>query len=196
MATTDQISICAEALVLLGEQPIASLTGSSVGELVSSTRYGAVRNLLLARKPWKFNRRLVNIARLSDTTTAEAFGYEAGYQAPNDAWHIVAPWIDGMPFDDWAMAEGVIYLDASVNDAVWLRYHGIVDETLFTPLFREALVYWLASEFAMPVTGSEKQMQALRPEAERLLGIAGHRDASQEPTWPINTAKFKALKRR
>jgi len=195
MAEIDRISICSEALVLIGEAPIDTFEGSSVPQLVAQQRYGSVVRMLLSEHPWDFNRRVATLAVDADATvTAQALGYDYGFVLPTDCWWFAVPLVHGCETDDWEIAEGRLYLPAGPSDVVIAKYHGTVDEALWPPKFRELVVYMLASEFAIPMAEDMQKADGMRTLAERFRREAKHQNANRSPAKPIRTGRLTMRK--
>jgi hypothetical protein len=198
MAEIDRIRICSEALVLIGEQPIDTFEGASVPQLVAQHRYAAAVNMLLAEHPWDFNRRVTVLAADADadiTATAEALGYSRGYALPGQCWYPEVPLINQHPATDWEFAEGHLYLCTNLSDVVALVHRGAVDELRWSPKFREAVVYLLASEFAVPIAEDMQKAEAMRTLHMTYLRQAKHQNAIASPQPPIRARRLAARKR-
>ncbi|MBX6375359.1 MAG: hypothetical protein IRZ13_14135 [Acetobacteraceae bacterium] len=195
MAQADALKICSDALVLIGENPIDSFEGASAAQVVANARYQPTADLLLASHPWRFNRRIEMLARLAAAPSA-ATGYSAAYALPAGVLRIVAPFVDGMVAPGWEPTETAIWLDAEPTQTVELEYHARVDEIRWPPAFRQALVYRLAAEFAVPIRDDTKIQQAMLQLAERELALARHQNASERPARRIPVGRFEALRRR
>lgn len=195
MATGDQIRICSEALVLLGEEPIDSLEGDSTPQLVAARLYQPTANDLLASHPWRFNRRVEALNRI-EAAPPVAVGFDAAYALPAGCLRIIAPFIGGTAARAWEPAETVIWLDAGVNDRVELEYHAAVDEQRWTPAFRQGVVYRLAAEMAVPIRDDPKARDLYLRDADRKLALARHQNATERPARRLIGGRFEALRRR
>jgi hypothetical protein len=78
------------------------------------------------------------LARLAEAPPA-ATGYDAAYQLPNDIWRLVAVFVANEATDDFMVTEGSLLVAAEASQEVAVQGHGRVDETLWTPAFREAM---------------------------------------------------------
>lgn len=195
MSEIDRIEMCAQALVLIGEAPIDSFEGNTTAQVVASQRYGAVATMLLSEHPWDFNRKAQPLVASSMLQSkAELMGFTHGYNMPTDCYWLEVPTIGGYAIEEWEIAEGALFLCATDDDAVGLRYHGMVDEALWPPKFREAVVYWLAAEFAVPLTEDDAKSTAMRQVAVALRREAKHQNATRSPPAPIRTGRFAVRK--
>lgn len=199
MAEIDRIRICSEALVLIGEAPIDTFEGSSVPQLVATQRYTAAVNMLLAEHPWDFNRRVTILAAdaaAEVTAAAVALGYTRGFVLPGQCWYPEVPLVNGYKVEDWEFAEGRLYLCATESDVVSLVHRSAVDELLWTPKFREAVVHLLASEFAVPIAEDMQKSEAMRQLHTVYLRQAKHQNAVATPQPPIRISRFASRKAR
>lgn len=197
MAEIDRIKICSEALVLIGEQPIDTFEGASVPQLVAQQRYGPAVRMLLAEHPWDFNRRVTPLTAslLAEVTTrAKALGFDRGFVLPGECWYPEVPLVNGYPAEQWEIAEGLIYLHATADDLVSLIHRASVDEALWSPKFREAVVHLLASEFAIPLTEDMQKAEAMRALHTAYLRQAKHQNAMATPQPPIRIGRLALRK--
>jgi len=193
MATIDALKLCSDALLLLGEEAIADFEGASVPQQVAAARYGELRDLMLASHPWRFNRAFVELGRLT-AAPLPAVGFDAAYQLPIPCYRIVVPYVDGTRIRDWAVGSGVIWLDATASQTVSLEYHGAADEALWTPDFRQAVVYRLAADFAMTIREDMKARDLYLRDSEAQLSKARHRNAGEQPQRAIPLGRFQQLR--
>jgi hypothetical protein len=195
MATTDAIAICSQALLLVGESSIDSFEGDTVAHEVANARYAAIRDLMLGDHPWRFNRRFDVLNRLSAAPPA-ATGYAAAYQLPIPCYRIVAPFVAGTRVTSWQVGSGHLWIDAMSSEEVALEYHGLADETLWTPAFRQAVVYRLAADFAVPVREDQAMQRGYLEVAAAQLTRAKHGNATEQPQPGLRLTRFAAARAR
>ena len=75
------VSICSDALILLGAKPISSFNDGTDEANSCDRLYSDIRDTTLTMYPWSFAYKKVKLARLVTTPTAE-WKYE--YQLPGD----------------------------------------------------------------------------------------------------------------
>jgi len=143
MNTTAAISICSNALVLLGHSTISSFDEEGIGAKVASNFYETSLLAKLGEYNWNFATKQKLLTKLSSSPQSARWLYM--YQLPTD--HIRT--LTTLPHSDYTIMEDKVYSD---NDNLELEYIFRPDESFFPPLFREALEYYLASKFAIPVT--------------------------------------------
>lgn len=176
----DPVSICSEALVMLGEKPIDDLDSATAQSLICKTLYQSKVDELLGSHPWTFNRIIAPLNRLADLPS-DASGFAAAYQLPAGVLRIVRPFVGGTGLTDWGEAQALIFLDATANDLVELEYHGRAAEPLWRPAFRQAVVLSMAATLALPITDSETKLKLMAQLAERALAQARNINAQEKP---------------
>jgi hypothetical protein len=142
MNTTQAISICSNALMLLGHDPITSFDEEGIGAKVASNFYESSLRSKLADYNWKFATKKTTLSKLAQTPIN---GWDYVYQLPTD--HIRT--ITTYPHSDYEILGDKIY---SSTDDLQLDYVHRVDETYFPPAFREMVELYLAAKWAIPVT--------------------------------------------
>jgi hypothetical protein len=193
MAETDAISICSEALVLLGERPIANFEEGTDQALSARQLYTAAAQKEVAAHPWHFARKFVTLARLTAAPPI-ASGYSAAYTVPLDAYHRIAFYVAGEKLDDYMLAETQMWCEADAAQEVALHYHGWVDEALWTPMFRQGLVFRMAEALAVPIRDSVQMRDAYKRDAELQLARARHQNAKEAPAQVMPTGVLEALR--
>ena len=126
------LSICSDALLLLGAKPISSFTEGTDEASTCDSLYPNIRDQALSIYPWSFAFKKVQLARLTSTPTNE---YKYEYQLPSD--RLSAP--------------RAVYNSASVGANVITSYK-IMGSKLLT---NEELIYvdylYSVTEAEMPV---------------------------------------------
>ena len=146
MNTTTAISICSNALVLLGHESISAFDDEGIGATVASQFYESVYRAKLADFTWNFATKQIKLTKLTEKPLNK---WEYSYQLPSD--HIRT--ITTYPHSNYEILEDKIY---SSNDNLELDYIYRVDESFLPPAYREALELYLAAKWAIPVTENAK----------------------------------------
>ena len=154
MATGDtKLSICSDALVMLGEAPITTFEGTDVGT-VCDRLYDDIKTSTLAMYPWSFS--LKKIA-LTKGSTAPINEYRNQYKLPSDVYRIsgvravfdsdqagAVPMIGG-----WEVMGDVLMTNA---ETVVIDYQTDTEEYKLPKYFVQLLKYMLTWHFAETVT--------------------------------------------
>lgn len=180
MANT--VSICNLALSHLGKPPINALTERSAEAVACNTFYNQARQTLLQSSGWTFAKRREPLA---ETTPDFIDRWAKTYLRPGDALSILrvypsghAPYMGG-PTPPFEVREGRVY--CNVDLAVCEYVFDQTDAGQFSPLFVDALSYWLAQLLSRPLTRSAKLTEEMRAEARNARSLAITADAAQEP---------------
>jgi hypothetical protein len=134
---------------------------------------------------WNFATRRAALALLSETDAGNFV-----YEVPAEALRVFAigpeqstrTWRPSDDFEQETDADNRRLILTSTLDA-WARFTVVVEDvTKFSPLFKDALSWMLASYLAGPILKGEtgrSESRALLQEATRLAGIAATSDANQ-----------------
>lgn len=176
---TSEVAICNAALAKVSNNRIASLTeGSTAGNLCNEM-YGRIRDRLLRRHIWNFNKRRVKLAQLAE---APEFGWAHAYQLPSDWLRNIAVYADaaGRKPTQAYQVEGRRIL--SDHGDLWLVYGArVTDPNQFDEMFREAVAYALAVELAVPLAKSATLRDRMADAFERYVLEAQTIDGQDDP---------------
>lgn len=152
MAAGDtKLSICSDALIMLGANPLSSFTVGTDDAQVADRLYDDVRDTLLMQYPYSWSIKKVKLARLVQTPINE---WKYIYQLPGNllgnpkaVFNVDA--VGARPQRDFE-----IYGDGlNTNyENVWIDYQYRPEPFEFPPYFVRLLKTALAAEFAEPVT--------------------------------------------
>lgn len=137
------------ALSLIGASSIASLDDNQIRVLVKL--YIPTLKETLEAHTWNF---AITRATLVQTT-APAFGYTYKYTLPSDCLRVVELYDSD---SEWKVELGGLLTDDDTAKIVYIAY--ISDTTKFSPTFNTALMYHLASKFAVPLA-KDKGLQGI-----------------------------------
>lgn len=186
MNTTAAISICSNALVLLGHDPISSFDEEGIGAKVANNFYETVLKAKLAEYTWNFATKQVGLTKLTKKPLNK---WDFIYQLPSD--HIRT--ITVYPHSDYEILEDKIY---SNTDNLELDYIFRVDESFFPPLFRETLELYLAAKWAIPVTENATNAGIYLDMHTRMMRKAKVIDSQEKPNRGSVEAAALPLKMR
>ena len=145
------LTICSDALLLLGAAPISSFNQGTDEATVCDRLYGDVRDSTLQAYPWSFSFKKVQLARTVNTPVNE-WKYE--YALPSDrigppraAFTSTA--VGARPFQQWE-----IYGDKLLTneEVVVIDYQYSVSEAAMPVWFVQLLKYQMAWHIAEPIT--------------------------------------------
>lgn len=152
MAAGDSaLSICSDALLLLGAAPISSFNEGTDEANVCDRLYADVRDTTLQIYPWSFSFKKAQLARTINTPVNE-WRYE--YQLPSDRIGppraaFTSGQVGARPFQEWE-----IYGDKLLTNAesIYIDYQYSVGESNMPVWFVQLLKYQMAWHLAEPIT--------------------------------------------
>ena len=153
MAAGDtSLSICSDALIMLGAQPISSFTEGSDAAQACDRLYPDLRDSLLSRYPWSWSYQKTQLARLATAPISE---WDYAYQLPGDMLSGVRALFNtadtfGMPLRyGWEIYGDQVYTN---EETVYIDYQSSVNESKMPYYFVHLLRHALAGELGMVIT--------------------------------------------
>ncbi|MND14235.1 hypothetical protein D3C80_44200 [compost metagenome] len=169
------VSICSNALLALGANPINSFDEASENARLCSNLYLTVRDDLLRKHPWNC---AVKRVVLSPETTSPAFGFSYRFPLPGDVIRILSV---GNEYDDvrYRIENGRVMANENV---VYLRYiFRNEDESSWDAALVNLAEAFMTAKLAYAVTGSASLRESLTQEAAFLLRQAKAIDGQEDP---------------
>jgi hypothetical protein len=196
------LSICSDALLMLGAKPISSFNEGTDEASVANRLYPDIRNQTLVMYPWSFSFKKLKLARLITTPTNE-FKYE--YQLPGDRLASPRAVYDTSatnipPVKDYRIMGDKVLAD---YEEVWIDYQYSVPEFAMPTYFVQFLKYMMAWHLALPITDQTEKAQywqgvAVGGPAENGRGgslrQAMNIDGQGQPTNAINDFSLIAVR--
>jgi len=152
MAAGDtKLSICSDALIMLGATPLSSFATGTDEAQVADRLYDDVRDTLLMQYPFSWTLKKVKLAQLADAPISE---WKYKYQLPGDILGnpravFNTSSVGGRPVRDFEIYAGGVYTNL---EEVWIDYQFRPEPAIFPPYFVRLLRTALAAEFAEPIT--------------------------------------------
>jgi hypothetical protein len=147
------IQICNLALARLGDARITSLSDATAQAQYCSLFYAQTLEELQTEFDWQFCRKL---ASLTADATSPAFGYARRFAVPSDFLRLIR--LNGIDEDEnfskWEIVDGFIHTDLAAPAQIEYIAH-VTDAAKFPAVFVEILSAKLATNLAMPLTGSK-----------------------------------------
>lgn len=152
------VSICSDALLMLGANGITSFTDGTDEASVCDRLYPDVRDSTLVMYPWTFNRKKTQLARLLVGPTS-VWKYQ--YQLPGDKLtnprSVYAGAAVGSPVEkDWEIQGDALLTNL---ESVFIDYQYQVQEFAMPQYFVQLLKYMMAWHLAMPITEQSDRAQ-------------------------------------
>jgi hypothetical protein len=145
------VSICSDALILLGAKPISSFNDATDEANTCDRLYPDIRDGLLTQYPWSFTLKKTQISRL---ITAPTSAWKYQYQLPGDRLSNVRSVRAGANpnapiYKDWEIQGDRLLTNL---ETVFIDYQFQTPEFAMPPYFVQLLKYHLAWHLAMPIT--------------------------------------------
>ena len=177
-----KIQLISNALILIGDLPVTSLSGNTRAETVANNLYDNIVQNEISKFRWGFARRQAQLS----LTTEVPIGTEWSsiYQLPADMINLIKldPSIPYQILGDKAYCNysGALYCDyiANVSEAAWPAY------------FAKMIEYALAMDFAPSIRDSASSMQLLANQYLNASRMARFTDSQQHPQTPIQDRPF------
>jgi len=187
MAT--EVSICANALRRLGDDPIVSLTDDTERARLCNAFYSEARDEVLRSHPWNF---AITRQQLSQLSATPLYQYSYQYALPTDPFCLR---VLEMEYSDYvfkiehlAGTGRVLLTDEGTAKIIYIAR--ITDTAQFDSLFIDTLTAKLSVDLAYPVTGSVQLQQSMQKlfesklrEARSVDGQEGFQDDLVSPTF-------------
>ena len=173
MASGDtSLSICSDALLMLGASPISSFTEGTDEANVCNSLYPDIKIKTLASYPWSFSFKKVQLARLITTPTTE---YKYEYALPADMIGtprkvFISSTQGAVPQREYRLSGGKLLTN---YETVYVDYQFAVEEYEMPHYFVQNMKYQLAWHLAMPITDQIEKTDYWRTVAKGTPGENG-----------------------
>ncbi len=137
-----RVKICSNALLLLGDRPISSLTEDTTGATLAANLFENTYLAMLQNHRWRFAVKTLELSRL---TVKPKTKYAYAFQKPSDLLYAVKG--DSFTYEIYG---NEIHTN---SQSFQLDYVARIEEDLLPAYFAKALEYNLAFQFAVPLTG-------------------------------------------
>jgi hypothetical protein len=153
MAAGDtDLSICSDALILMGASPLSSFTEGTDAAQACSRLYYDVRDTLIGRYPWSWSMKKVELGQL---VTGPINEWTYSYQLPGDMLSGVIAVFASNGNTERPMHHGwEIYEDKLFTNlpTIYIDYQYTVSESKMPPYFVHLLKHALAAELSVVIT--------------------------------------------
>lgn len=156
---SSELSLCNQALTMLGDITIGSLTEDTKAAKVCNLQYANTRDAIFRSYPWNCLQRRASLAR---SASNPAWGYEYQYQLPADPYCLKV--LSMQEHDDDSEVDYVIegrYILTDSETCNILYVARVTDPNEYDVLLQRAIVAKLASDIAYSITGNATLVQTL-----------------------------------
>ena len=168
-----EVSICNNALRLVGEKPITSLQDATARARLCLSWYEITRDAFLEEHPWNFTIARASLSRLTDVPS---FGFNFAYQLPNDYLRM----LDTSPIDASFTIENDRQL-LTDETTMSIKYIKIVTDPLrFSMNFTMALQTRLALQFTNFITARTGLIDRIAALEDRAVRKAKQLDGQEQ----------------
>jgi hypothetical protein len=152
------LSICSDALLMLGAKPISSFDEGTDEASVANRLYPDIKDQAILMYPWSFSYKKVSIARLISTPINE---YRYEYQLPGDRLTSPRAIYDTNATNIPPRKEYRIIGDKLLTDyeQVYIDYQYSVPEYDMPSYFVQLLKYMMTWHLALPITDQTDKSQ-------------------------------------
>lgn len=185
---TTAVSICSDALLMLGKEPIASMEEESDRARYCANLYPMMRDNLLRKTFWNC---AIKRVLLSPDATPPAYGYSAQFQLPGDFLRLYEVGTPGRYVTDFELENRMILANAS---ALPLRYvwRNDNEDNWDSGLVLTATAQ-MAALLAYPVCQSTSLRDSLMATALQVLRESEAIDAQENPSETLGDGDFPLL---
>ena len=177
-----KIDLISQALVLIGDQPINSLTGSDRRQATANAIYDTTVQNELSKHRWGFARRKAQLSLTTEKVIDDEF--RSAYQLPTDLISLIKI----KPMSNYQVYGDKIL--TNMSQAVYCDYIANVDESEWPVYFAKMITYALAVDMSTAIRDNstiQSNMAALYESAAR---NARFTDSQQHPQTPIQHRPF------
>jgi len=167
------------ALLLLGHETIASFTETTAGATLAANLYESSYLSILTSHRWRFATKKATLARLA---AAPLNDYTYAYQIPSECLYLIQT--DTVNYEVFG-AE--VYTNASTLE---VEYIYRVDESKLPAYFSKMLEFYLAAQFAVPITGDMDKGKYFSGMYLNELKKAKFTDSTQRPNVSMQAAPY------
>lgn len=159
MAAGDtSLTVCSDALLLLGARPITSFNEGTDSATICDRIYPHVKRSTLQAYPWSFSFKKVSLARTIDTPVNQ---YKYEYVLPSDRLGTIrraytSTAVGATTFNNWII-QGTKLL--TNEERIVIDYQFVPDESLMPSYFIQLLNYMMAWHIADAITDQTAKSQ-------------------------------------
>ncbi len=178
-----RVRLVSNALILLGDQPIASLTEDRTGATLGANLFENTYLAMLQNHRWRFAAKSQQLARLAVKPTT---GYNYAFALPADMLYAIKG--DSRKYEVYGRE---IHCDATTFQ---LDYIHRVEEDKLPAYFAKALEFNLAKQFAVPLTGDVDKGSYYGQAADNEIKKAKFTDSTQYPEVAVQDSPYTNIR--
>jgi len=188
---TSKVSICNQALSLVGAETITSLDDDQKEAKLCKLNYDNIRDTVLEAHDWTFAIKWYDLPALADPPLSE---FANAYEIPSEVLRIMFVGQNYNSQANWQVEAGnIVTNDASCRCQTIIS---IDDPSKYSPLFIQAFVARMAMELAIPITNSRSLMESNAQLYRAKVQDAVTKDNQQGKTRRIRSRWLQASRSR
>lgn len=186
MSMATGVSICSNALLMLGSQTINDFDESVDRAKIAANLYPTVRDDLLRTHPWNCT---IKRVLLAPDTTPPAFGYDNQFELPADFLRVLEVGQAGIQID--YLVEGRHILANAISVELRYVYLNLVENTWDAGLVA-LMTLAMAAAMAYAITQSAAVRDSLKQELEMAKKVARAVDGQEDPPQTLGDERLYA----
>lgn len=167
-----KVSICNEALNMIGAGSIISFEDGSKNAMRCAAIYDATRKSLLRLHPWSCAKKR---AQLAPIATHPCFGYQHAFPLPADFERLVSAGTK-----DFEIENRHILANTNVINLIYIFDND--NEQTWDSLLAECMALYMASKLGKPITGSNAEADSAYQKLQQLLKQARAINGQERPS--------------
>lgn len=185
------VSICSNALQVLGDKPIDSFDLANDRTRLAANLYASKRDFVLRSHPWNC---AIKRVILSPDAVAPVFGWAYQYALPGDWLRTLSVGVDDSTQDDYQLEGRQILMDI---DTCRLRYiYRNEDEATWDASLVNAMTQVMTAVFAYAITKSTNKQAGEEDLLKMILKSARAVDAQENPPetmgdFPLLASRYR-----
>lgn len=181
-----KIDLVSNALILIGDTPINSLTGNSRREQVAANLYDNIVKNELSKHRWGFARKKAQLSLLVDEPIDN--DWRSIYQLPTDMIALIKL----NPNVDYQIYGDKVY--TNLSQELHCDYIYDAPESEWPIYFSKMIEYALARDFASSIRDSAASADRMAQEYVNASRMARYTDSMQHPQKPIVNKPFISVR--
>lgn len=186
---TSKVQICSNAMLLLGQESIASFSEASDRATLASNLWDNSRQAVLRSHPWNC---AIKRDALAPDATAPAFDWTYQFTLPADCLRVLSVGQDG-DVTEYKIEGRKILID---DNPAYLRYiYDNKDVASWDAMLVEAMTRYMAFSMSYPLTKSTSLRDSMFAEFNKLLKQAKAIDGQEDTPDDVGDFPFLAVRR-
>ena len=182
----EKIKLISNALILIGDLPVTSLSGNTRAETVAVNLYDNIVEAELSKFRWGFARRKAQLGLTTEVPVGNE--YRNIYQLPTDMLALIK--ID--PAINYQILGTKLY--ANTAGPVYCDYTANIPPSNWPSYFAKMIEYALAMDFAPAIRDSAASSESNAAKYLNASRMARYTDSQQHPTTPLRSQPFISVR--